>query len=362
MALPFKNDDSKLLEGVEKVQAARKKAGLEGLVGGLEAVVVNVEPGDEPAAAHQFLDWTGLQFDGAFSTPKRQVALLRQEGGADFLLTSRRTAETNPHRHFNVRPRTEAKPDARLETFVFTCRDLMRYAAIQKTRGVQFTTAGLVDAGPYYFIQTPPSAYTGNSLGFIQWKTREGDWRGKDAAPLDWAFEKPAKPYLAKVFELDHTATRVTAQDRDAAILEFMELTGYDFSFAVYVESLNSITSVARLTRDDYAQVFTSGIEPFVDYEQSGPTEKFIVNYGRRVHHAAFRCEGVEEVFANLKAEGVPFLIELVGGPEEGLHQTFTEPFPATFLVHEYIQRYGDFDGFFTKSNVTELTRATDRQ
>lgn len=362
MAAQFKNDDSKLLEGVEKVQAARKKAGLEGLVGGLEAVIVNVEPGDEPAAAHQFLDWTGLQFDSAFSTPKRQVVLLRQEGGADFLVTSRRTAEVNPHRHFNVRPKTEARPDARLETFVYKCRDLMRYVAIQKTRGVRFATDGLVDAGPYLFIQTPPSAYTGNSLGFIQWKKREGDWRAKDASALDWKFSKPDKPYLANVFELDHSATRVTAQDRDAAILEFMELTGYNFSFAVHVTSLNSITSVARLTMDDYAQVFTSGIEPFVNYEVSGPTEKFIVNFGRRVHHVAFRCANIEAVFAQLKAEGMQFLIELVGGPEEGLHQTFTETFPATFLVHEYIQRYGDFDGFFTKSNVTELTRATDKQ
>lgn len=362
MASPFKNDDSKLLEGVDKVRARRRKAGLEGLVGGLEAVIVNVEPGDEPAAVHQFLDWTGLAFDGAFATPKRNVAVLRQEGGTDFLVTSRRTAEVNPHRHFNVRPKTEAKPDARLETFVYKCRDLMRYVAIQKARGVRFATDGLVDAGPYLFIQTPPSAYTGNSLGFIQWKKREGDWRGKDAAPLSWAFPKPDKPYLGHVFELDHSATRVTAQDRDAAILEFMELTGYDFAFAVYVESLNSITSVARFTMDDYAQVFTSGIEPFVSYEVSGPTEKFIANYGRRVHHVAFRCEHVEEVFAGLKAEGVRFLIELVGGPDDGLHQTFTEPFPATFLVHEYIQRYAGFDGFFTKSNVTELTRATDRQ
>ncbi|MEW5772348.1 MAG: hypothetical protein AB1916_02380 [Thermodesulfobacteriota bacterium] len=358
----FKNDDAKLLEGVDRVRAARKKAGLEGLVGGLEAVIVNVERGDEPAAVHQFLDWTGLGFDCAYSTPRRNVAVLKQEGCADFLVTSRRTAEANPHRRFSVRPKTEAKPDARLETFVFKCRDLMRYVAIQKARGVRFATEGLVDAGTYLFIQTPPSARTGNSLGFIQWREREGDWRGKDAAPLDWTFAKPDKPYLGKVFELDHAATRVMAQDRDAAILEFMELTGYDFSFSVYVESLNSITSVARLSMHDYAQVFTSGIEPFTSYAESGPTEKFIANYGRRAHHAAFRCEDIGEVFAGLKADGMQFLVELVGGPHDGLHQTFTQTFPATFLVHEYIQRYAGFDGFFTKSNVTELTRATDRQ
>jgi len=55
-------------------------------------------------------------------------------------------------------------------------------------------------------------------------------------------------------------------------------------------------------------------------------------------------------------------LIDLIGSPDEGLKQTFTEPSEKTMLVTEYIHRYGDFRGFFTKSNVTLLTAATDRQ
>jgi hypothetical protein len=56
------------------------------------------------------------------------------------------------------------------------------------------------------------------------------------------------------------------------------------------------------------------------------------------------------------------FLVELVGSEEEGLKQTFSQPSEYTLLVNEYIKRYGDFDGFFTKSNVTLLTAATDKQ
>jgi hypothetical protein len=56
------------------------------------------------------------------------------------------------------------------------------------------------------------------------------------------------------------------------------------------------------------------------------------------------------------------FLVELVGSPDEGLKQTFTMPSPNTLLVNEYIHRYGDFDGFFTRSNVTLLTKATEKQ
>jgi len=56
------------------------------------------------------------------------------------------------------------------------------------------------------------------------------------------------------------------------------------------------------------------------------------------------------------------FLVDLVGSPEEGLKQTFSAPSKHTMIVNEYIHRYEDFNGFFTKSNVTELTRVTDKQ
>jgi hypothetical protein len=35
---------------------------------------------------------------------------------------------------------------------------------------------------------------------------------------------------------------------------------------------------------------------------------------------------------------------------------------PYALLVNEYIHRYGDFEGFFTKGNVTLLTAATGKQ
>jgi len=141
-----------------------------------------------------------------------------------------------------------------------------------------------------------------------------------------------------------------------------MSLTNYNFDFAIYVKLFNSITNVARLTKKDFAMVFTSGISPYINNEKSGPTERFIHNYGTRVHHMAFKTEKIEDTFAAIKDDGMNFLIELVGSREEGLKQTFTVASPHTLLVNEYIHRYNDFDGFFTKSNVTLLTAATDRQ
>jgi hypothetical protein len=157
-------------------------------------------------------------------------------------------------------------------------------------------------------------------------------------------------------------ATRVRAEDRDRAIIEFMELTSYDFDFSVYVSVFNSITNVARLAPDEFAMVFTSGIRPFGSMAESGPTEQFIENYGARVHHMAFRTEDIEDTYQALLDHGQDFLIELVGSEEEGLRQTFTEPSSSTMLVNEYIHRYHGFDGFFTRSNITLLTGATEGQ
>jgi hypothetical protein len=141
-----------------------------------------------------------------------------------------------------------------------------------------------------------------------------------------------------------------------------MELTNYDFEFAIYVKNMNSITSVTRLKGGTYAQVFTSGISPSEEGGYSGPTEKFVMNYGRRTHHVAFDTSNIEDAYDELVHNSQGFLIDLIGSPEEGLKQTFTMPSKNTFLVNEYIHRYGDFDGFFTRSNVTLLTGSTDKQ
>jgi len=357
----FQNDDAALKRGVERVMEDRKKSGLEGLVGGLECVIINAAPDNLTAAANELLRYTGLELRTAMQGPDKRMVVLGIEGGADFLVTCR-TGGENPFAPFNKGAKTENFLDARLETYVFKCRDIDRYFDIQKKRGVRFLTEEPVRGVNFDFIQTAPSKFTGNSIGLISWKKREGDYLFPGFDQVDMPLVKPDLPHLKNIKELDHVATRVRAEERDAAILEFMELTSYRFDFAVYVESLNSITNVARLSKDDYAQVFTSGISPFTTFENSGPTERFIYNYGVRGHHMAFNTENIDETVAALMADGMGFLSDLVGSEEEGLKQIFSKPSPTTILVNEYIMRYGEFDGFFTKSNVTHLTKATDKQ
>lgn len=356
----FRNNDDLLRQGAEAVLAERRRLGLDGLVGGLEAVIIGLEPDRLGEAAAEMLNRTSCVPAGAFEEAGERCCVLDSPGGVRFLLRTR--SGNNPFRDYNLGPKSLHLPNTRLETFVFRCRDLDRYVAAQVKRGVRFLTPGPVDTDTFRFIQTGPSRHTGNSTGLIQWKGAPGRFRHSGCRDLDLGLAKPDKPHLRKVFELDHAATRVHAEDRDPAILEFMGLTNYCFDFAVYVEPLNSITNVARLSDKDFAMVFTSGIEPYSADGSSGPTEQYIHNYGRRVHHVAFRCEEIDGVFAALKADGMEFLVELVGSPAEGLKQTFSRPSSRTLLVNEYIQRFDGFDGFFTKNNVTLLTKATENQ
>lgn len=362
----MREDDENLRREASRIVDERKSLGLEGLVGGLQAVIINTEPKTQKAAAVELLRYTGLEFHGAFQDSDSRTCVLKVSSGnqfrsADFLIRTRLSGG-NPFMEINDAPKSRHLPNTRLETFVFETHDIEKYVSIQRSAGIKFLTDEALDYDNYYFIQTAPSKHTGNSLGFIQWKGQRGSYASSEATSIECALKKPDYSHLKNIKWLDHAATRVKAQDRDAAIIEFMKLTNYNFDFAIYVKGYNSITNVARLSSSDFAMVFTSGISPYISDEASGPTEKFIRNFGTRVHHIAFQTEEIENTYQALANDGLKYLIELIGSPEEGLKQTFTEPSRNTLLVTEYIHRYGDFDGFFTKSNVTLLTAATGKQ
>ena len=357
----FINSDEYLKKETERVARERKSLGLEGLVGGLEAIIINTQEDKHKAAVEELLATTGYYHETSYSNEYFITSILKLKNSADILLRNRKIPE-NPFQKYNLNPKSKYLPDTRLETFIFNSPNIARYYQIQKNRGIKFLTPYIIEYENYLFIQSLPSEYTGISIGIIQWKKNKGEYASGKNTILPWKFTKPLRPYLDNIGNLDHTATRVRAQHRDPAIIEFMELTNYNFDFAIYVKSLNSITNVARLSSKDFAMVFTSGIAPFTNLENSGPTEKYIYNYGARTHHMAFNTQNIEDVYQKLKNDGVKYLVELIGSPEEGLKQTFTIASPNTLIVNEYIHRYGDFTGFFTRQNVTVLTNSTNKQ
>lgn len=360
MESSFRNDDSVLRARVAKVSDERAALGLSGLVGGLETVVMCVEQGGLKSAAADFLNTTGHCFGQSFVCPDGEACSMILPGSADFLFRTRAPGQS-PFAQEPLGPKSEHKPSTRVETMVFQCFDLERYVTLQKARGVRFMSDGIIRTGSSLFIQTMPSAHSALSFGFVQWLHGGRQYAGEYFQPADWSLPKPDRAHLRNIGVFDHASVRVRAQDRDNAIVEFLGLTDYEFSMAVYVDNLNSITNVARLKDEPYAMVITSGLGDASEGKE-GPTEMFIRNYGRRIHHLAFRTERIEDTFAGLKEQGMQFLLELVGSPEEGLKQTFSRPSAETLMVNEYIYRYPGFEGFFTKSNVTLLTEATAKQ
>ena len=357
----FKNDDKKLLEKVEKVKADRKKSGIDSLVGRLQFAVINVEMQYLNGAAQEMTEYTGYAPAYAFEDEASTNVVMKEKSSADIIIRARKQGN-NPFRAYNDYPKSKQLINTRLETFAFLTDDIEKYFDIRKSRGISFLTDEIQDMGEYLYVQTEPSKYTGISTGIIQWKGEKGSYRTVNSNDIGIGFMVDKPDYANKIGFFDHAAIRVRACDRDNAIIEFMNITNYDFKFSIYVKSLNSITNVARLSAEEFALVFTSGIGPYESDEKSGPTEKFIHNYGPRVHHMAFITQDIEEIFEDLKYDGLEFLSELVGSEQEGLKQTFSQESKCTFIVNEYIQRYGEFDGFFTKGNVEELTRATEKQ
>ncbi len=353
--------ETDLIRKAVRVQEERRGTGLEGLVGNLDSVIIATEPDHLVPAVYNLLRYTGLSCTESFFDTDSQSYVLSLPESASVIVRSRPAAD-NPFIAFNKAKMTGRLPNTRLETFVFNTKNLRDYVTIQMKRGVRFLTPEPVDSEYCSFIQTAPSRFTGNSLGFIEWYDKERLYVPQNGTRIATDIVKPEYRHLKNISVLDHTATRVRAQDRTAAILEFISLTNYHYDFAVHVKPLNSITSVARRNKEDFAMVFTSGITSFSNDADSGPTEKFIRNYGTRVHHMAFQTINIEATVNALKNDGMEFLLDIVGSEEEGLKQIFSEPSHDTLIVNEYIHRYGDFDGFFTRSNVEMLTKATEKQ
>jgi hypothetical protein len=115
--------------------------------------------------------------------------------------------------------------------------------------------------------------------------------------------------------------------------------------------------------------VFTANNTPyFVNHFKifPSPTENFVRNYGPRLHHIALAVkdgnqqgmENIDFVVNAISEQGKSFLLDVVGSKDEGLKQIFSSASEHSSLIIEYVQRFGGFQGFFTKDNVAELTHA----
>ena len=376
-----------------KIYERRKSSGLEELLDRICALVVQVEKGDALAYLEELY----------LMTPYRLLCCYMNETHRMYFLESK---PEFPHfivlepfdAHFEddltrlnmLYPLARAKPNARYVGEVFSVKDLAETRNVLESHNIRFhypdETENKFFSNPHFYF-TFPSSLTGNRVGYTPKRkydvqTMEVGERfeltDEDKVRLDkadaTAQEKGALPFILGV---DHMATRILAGEREDAILEFLSMSNYYFWGAYNIKDQNSSTNVNRNANVDDdklspAKVFTANnIPSFINSFENlpMPTEDFVRNFGRRMHHVAYQVldgdhmageKNVDFVVGTLKELGVPFLAHIVGEckDEPNLKQIFSKHSQYSILITEYIERCNGFQGFFTRSNVAELTKA----
>jgi hypothetical protein len=157
-----------------------------------------------------------------------------------------------------------------------------------------------------------------------------------------------------------------------------LALSSYYYWGSYDIKDQNSSTNVTKNVRQQPesrspAKVFTANNYPYcVNHldQLPSPTESFVRNYGPRLHHMAVEVkdgqrngrEHIDIVVEAIAAQGKGFLLDTVGSREEGLKQIFSSASAFSALIVEYVQRFGDFQGFFTRDNVAQLTYAAGQE
>ena len=158
------------------------------------------------------------------------------------------------------------------------------------------------------------------------------------------------------IIKLDHIAYRVKMGERLATIQSLMNLVPYREFKNFKIISANAITTCIKLHDTLPVIVVSEGLT------EDSIVEKYCAKFGSRVHHLAYLVNDIDKVVKIQKSRGVTFTSEkIIGSEEEGIKQIFTMPIKTTNHIIEYIQRFGDFDGFFTPDNVESLMKSTEK-
>lgn len=383
-----KENSAYFKEFLEKIYDWRDSVGLTELIHEMHSVVIEVDEADRHAYIEELMLMTPYLFVRSYENEHFIYSLL--EIGKDnpaYIIRSRKDREKSRVLSMNhLSPVALQKPYTRYIGEVYRVTNLEMVHDLLQRAGVEFETDGIVSSSKVRFVRTTPSQYTWNTVAYIEYPEGERRYYLEQFAdhPEDPAWFKKVGDIKRKQGELgiahliqpiDHLATRVLHQDREHALLEYIKLTSYYFWGAYEITDQNSSTNVTRSAHDyneftSPARVFTAANTPhYVDniVKLPSPTEAFVLNYGKRMHHIAYGVadnekgqdhDNVDFVVDRLKENGIEFLLQVIGSAEEGLKQIFSRTSKYSLLITEYVQRFNGFQGFFTKKNVAFLTKA----
>jgi hypothetical protein len=376
-----------------KIYQRRKSSGIEDLVGNMRAFVTQVEPGTSVDTMVELYLMTPYRYAASYTSETHKFFVLHSQAAYPTLILMEPLSasfEEYVSRINQMYPMSRGSPHTRYVGEIYDCDDIDQTRTVLEEQSVRFEYAGEVE-NPFYasdgFLFSMPSDFTGNRIGYTAFDPNDPDSLSlgarfeldeADRKKLAVAAESGESSGIAPLLlGVDHMATRILAPDREDAILEFLTQVPYYFWGAYNISAMNSSTNVNRqptITDDKQspAKVFTANNTPSFVNSFAGlpmPTETFVRNYGRRMHHVAIEVKdgdhmagvkNVDFVVNAMKEQGVPFLAKVVGEctDQPNLKQIFSKHSKNTLLITEYIERCHGFDGFFTKDNVAELTAA----
>jgi len=366
----------------------RDRLGLTGLIHEVDALMITVDSGHGIGYIGELCLMTPYHYLVTLESESHFTHILRVSMEyPDLLIREVKNNNTKGiFRSLNeVYPIGATKPNSRYMGEVLRVSDLHGVVELQKSREFRFFSQDGIRKleMPGNLAVSKPSPYTHNIVAYME--RNPADIRvyslGMSSINPDvQATYLASKELQAKlrldnlILPIDHLATRVYSQNREVAILEWLSWSSYYYWGSFDIKDQNSSTNVTKSVHFDSelrspAKVFTANNTPYFVNHLEGlpsPTENFVRNYGPRLHHIALAVrdgerEGVENidyVVNQIAAQGKKFLLDVIGSKDEGLKQIFSSASEHSSLIIEYVQRFGDFEGFFTKQNVAELTHA----
>jgi hypothetical protein len=383
-----KENSSFFEEYLQRLLEERDRLGLTEMVHEIDALMITVDPDHSIKYIAELCLMTPYHYLVTLESESHWTHILRIDLNSPDLIL-REVKDPNFRGIFRslneIYPVGSQKPNSRYMGEIIRVSNLHEVEKIQQSREFRFFNQNDVRKLelPGNLAISKPSPYTHNIVAYLE--RHPNDLRvyalgiSTIRSDVQEAYEE-AKLLQEKlriddlILPVDHLATRVYSQNREVAILEYLSWSSYFFWGAYNIKDQNSSTNVTKSVHGvaesrSPAKVFTANNTPyFVNHLEKlpSPTETFVRNYGPRLHHMALAVkdgerDGVEHIdfVVNAIAEqGKGFLLDVIGSKEQGLKQIFSNASEHSSLIIEYVQRYGDFDGFFTKENVAALTEA----
>lgn len=375
-------------ENLIRLLEERDTLGLSSMIHEIDALMISVDPEHSTKYIAELALMTPYHYLVTLETSQHLTHVLRIDlNSPDILL--REVKDPNLRGIFRslneVYPVGAKKPNSRYMGEIIRVNDLHSVVKIQQQRGFRFFNQDDVRKLelPGNLAISKPSPYTHNIVAYLEREPNELKVYALGVSvikPDVQAAYLEAKTLQTKIgvadllLPLDHLATRVYSQNREVAILEYLSLSSYYFWGAYNIKDQNSSTNVTKSIHaipesKSPAKVFTANNTPyFINHLEHlpSPTETFVRNYGPRLHHMAISVkdgefggkENIDFVVDAIAENGKGFLLDVIGSKEQGLKQIFSNASEHSSLIIEYVQRYGSFDGFFTRENVAKLTEA----